>query len=988
MANWSVLKAAVADVIKTNGNNDITGQELQDVLNSIISNVGANGQFIGIATEATTPGTPDGYPFYIIPGNGIYSNFGLTVTDNKIRTAKYNGTGWDIGIVNTYSSDYMDTIEISAGKKLSPIVYPLTNYGTTLTRNQIVGFFIDVELVGFDTSSKYYGGCYIDADNKRVQVYEVTSAGVIVNSSDPDRFYSTVAETKNNLTRLSGSGGYGSAKFIVDWSKIPSTGTWVINMRFNDIVYSTHEGFINDWSRLKTLQDFQAAQTALNATFALKTEIPDVSNLALKSEIVYYEEAYSSNLYDFDTASLTSGFILSATGSIGSSTPGTYHPSPFIPWREATQIMVGLNGSVPSTGAFSALQYDENYEPIAASWTGTSAGLLSLTKYSGAVYFRITMREGQQNQLNYGTSVLAYEAYYLNKIYQKDSSGNPVYFKPNTNDTLLNTIFALKSEIPGLGNYTTNVQALKLFDFISGLWQNKTILHVKHPTEATDNVVYFDTIIDAVDSITDASQINPYEVQIWSDISVNQSADFQTVPDSTYKAICYVKNGVTLRGMGQQKTIHAELPDDFATSVELYETMHFDGGGSIENLKITGYNVRYPIHYERAMGIIGQNQNTKSIIRNCHIEHLGCYSGLTVPWTAQDAWGCGTGQGLIIDFVNTIIIGSRHGIRVHNNRPFLYPNRISLERCRVYGNPSNSGNAIQFDDYSSGAANEFEINNTDVQGRLIFTETSGVYTSKQCIPIPKISGGGNNTIYYAFGANTPIGLKIVSDTTGVNSSVTLVDDSETDIIGKAFLRKGNIGISAWLNGDECLTATDYTLADRLGDCSITNKTLIINIDGTDRNIVFNEDFSAQTNTYILAFVNTALSGYAVASFDHPIRYYYPEFSNVLFLKKYTGSTLIPKGTFIKFTGLNQIRELVAGEKPDGFLLDDVSENEFARVLNNSIVLNSGNFSPLFYSTSTFSEGDKFTIQDGKLIIDSNSEFDIVAISSTYIKIKL
>ena len=139
-----------------------------------------------------------------------------------------------------------------------------------------------------------------------------------------------------------------------------------------------------------------------------------------------------------------------------------------------------------------------------------------MAKYTGAVYFRITMHEGQQNQINYGTSVLAYEDYYLNKLYNKDSSGNLVFFKPDTTDVLLNAIFALKSE---LNIYTTNEQALKLFDFISSLWQNKTILHVRHPTEATDGQIYFDSIVAAVNSITDASIINPYEVQIWADIT-------------------------------------------------------------------------------------------------------------------------------------------------------------------------------------------------------------------------------------------------------------------------------------------------------------------------------------------------------------------------------------------------------------------------------------------------------------------------------------
>ena len=70
MANWQILKAAIADVIKTNGNQEITGQVLQNVLNNIVSNLGANATFANIATPSTNPGTPDGPVFYLATQSG------------------------------------------------------------------------------------------------------------------------------------------------------------------------------------------------------------------------------------------------------------------------------------------------------------------------------------------------------------------------------------------------------------------------------------------------------------------------------------------------------------------------------------------------------------------------------------------------------------------------------------------------------------------------------------------------------------------------------------------------------------------------------------------------------------------------------------------------------------------------------------------------------------------------------------------------------
>ena len=47
MGNYEQLKQSVSDVIKTNGNQEITGSILQNVLLTIISSVGANATFAG-----------------------------------------------------------------------------------------------------------------------------------------------------------------------------------------------------------------------------------------------------------------------------------------------------------------------------------------------------------------------------------------------------------------------------------------------------------------------------------------------------------------------------------------------------------------------------------------------------------------------------------------------------------------------------------------------------------------------------------------------------------------------------------------------------------------------------------------------------------------------------------------------------------------------------------------------------------------------------
>ena len=76
MAGWTSLKESIVEAIKANGNNEITGQVLQNILTSIVSAFGENAAFAGLATTATSPGSPDGPVFYIAGAYGTFPNFG------------------------------------------------------------------------------------------------------------------------------------------------------------------------------------------------------------------------------------------------------------------------------------------------------------------------------------------------------------------------------------------------------------------------------------------------------------------------------------------------------------------------------------------------------------------------------------------------------------------------------------------------------------------------------------------------------------------------------------------------------------------------------------------------------------------------------------------------------------------------------------------------------------------------------------------------
>ena len=94
MANYQLLKADIDAKVYQNGAQEITGANLNSVLNEMVTTLGAEYQFAGVATIDTNPGTPDAKVFYIANGKGTYTNFGgLEVTEDEV-VVLYWDTAW------------------------------------------------------------------------------------------------------------------------------------------------------------------------------------------------------------------------------------------------------------------------------------------------------------------------------------------------------------------------------------------------------------------------------------------------------------------------------------------------------------------------------------------------------------------------------------------------------------------------------------------------------------------------------------------------------------------------------------------------------------------------------------------------------------------------------------------------------------------------------------------------------------------------------
>lgn len=106
MANYNNLKSAVQAVIKENGNNEITGGVLQNVLLTILTNLSTGALFKGFASPSTNPGSPDENLLYMASEPGVYNNFNaIELEENKLGFFSNTSGAW-----------VLSTIEMPKGK--------------------------------------------------------------------------------------------------------------------------------------------------------------------------------------------------------------------------------------------------------------------------------------------------------------------------------------------------------------------------------------------------------------------------------------------------------------------------------------------------------------------------------------------------------------------------------------------------------------------------------------------------------------------------------------------------------------------------------------------------------------------------------------------------------------------------------------------------------------------------------------------------------
>ena len=120
MANYQLLKADIDAKVYQNGAQEITGENLNSVLNAMVASLGVGYQFMGMATP-TNPGTaqtPDYKCFYLATTPGTYTNLGgLVVADGEVAILKYD-TSWTKVVTGIATAESVSQL----GQKLIKLV--------------------------------------------------------------------------------------------------------------------------------------------------------------------------------------------------------------------------------------------------------------------------------------------------------------------------------------------------------------------------------------------------------------------------------------------------------------------------------------------------------------------------------------------------------------------------------------------------------------------------------------------------------------------------------------------------------------------------------------------------------------------------------------------------------------------------------------------------------------------------------------------------
>lgn len=201
MANYQQLKQSVSNVIKTNGNKEITGAIMQNTLLTIINTIGANMQFAGVANISTNPGTPDQNLFWIASTPGTYVNFNnIVLNPGESAIIKWENNAFKKQILG-----------LSTDERIEQVIEKYSTYKRGYLK-KVDGNIADQPVL----FSKEWYIELMQGETKITYIGEIFSKAAAICFYDKD---------KNHISSLPAS-GHGTVKEIYD-AEIPTNAKYI-----------------------------------------------------------------------------------------------------------------------------------------------------------------------------------------------------------------------------------------------------------------------------------------------------------------------------------------------------------------------------------------------------------------------------------------------------------------------------------------------------------------------------------------------------------------------------------------------------------------------------------------------------------------------------------------------------------------------------------------------------------------------------------------
>ena len=378
MANYQLLKADIDKKVYQNGKQEITGANLNSVLNAMVTTLGAEYQFAGVATTATNPGTPDAKVFYIANGKGTYTNFsGLEVTEDDVVVLTWDSS-WHKVATGIASQEKLSELESNVGA---------LNNGVYKKKAETSGHYSNLENGAIAAASNLIDGILFPVIENNSYHLGFTTG-----------YDKVVAYNGNPLDNISQAKG----KYI------------------ETVDVDSNGNFVAPAGAKYVMVDVLLSTFVPSSAYYVFKEGQDILNGIIEAKQADGLPWFTTNFLDPNDSDVTGG-MFNSSGQIDTSQQVSFFVTGFIPLNEKFPVLVlGYDGVITTFGCNNNY-YDADKNLIKTEPQKSSGNIVRW--FEGAAYVRFSVWRNHNAQIEAGTTPTKYHPFQKDIWYLTNVSG-------------------------------------------------------------------------------------------------------------------------------------------------------------------------------------------------------------------------------------------------------------------------------------------------------------------------------------------------------------------------------------------------------------------------------------------------------------------------------------------------------------------------------------------------------------------------------------